>query len=599
MQRVLAVVIGVVVGVLPPAAGFAQSTSGGAGTTTGTIRGVVSDPSAGPLAGATVTARGPAGARSASTGSDGAFAITGLAPGLYQVTAAKGGYQPATLTDLALTGGGEQRVDVTLQAVTLTTLKVIGGTSTSVRGSRSAFNTTPASVASVSQQAFHDQAAPQVMQILDQTPGIVAGQQGGAGNGAAAASVTFANIRGGLAYETATLLDGHPLANVSGFYNLQYLNPAVFQSVEIIKGPGAAAPQINYAIGGSVNFRTLDPTRTAQGDLIVGADSYGGSFSSLQLTGSALHGRLGYALVNAYNGTPGPNDGALTNFPLTNSVNSLNAFAPNPNGGAPIAFGGTSKVVPIPNVQNPQNLGAVTAFACCFPVSDQYFNKSQLVKLRYALSNATTITASYLGSQTTADVEGYHASLYPSIFTPASATASYGGHQSGDVVPLESNLILPGERQTDNEPIFQAELRTSLGNDAILARWYSASIDRFIYGAISGGSSTATFTMPLQVYGTAGGASFNGQTIPVTFQPTGCVDATGKSTSNPAAAAYCSNPVFFASGELDRLDGGSFEYDHFAGPNVYTVSADQSRLDGFSYKPGAVVSVPSIPAGTQ
>ncbi len=590
MTRLLAFLLGMVFLLLPSAiiAQTAPSLSSAA------IRGVVSDPTAGPIAQARVAVSGANGTQTATTTSDGAFAFTGLAAGIYRITVNKGGYQPAILTDLALAAGIDQRADVSLQPVTLTSLKVIGSVATAARGSRSTFNTSAASVSSVTAETFREQAAPQVMQILDQTPGIVAGQQGGAGNGAAAASITFANIRGGLSYETSTLLDGHPLANVSGFYNLQYLNPAVFGNVDVIKGPGAASPQINYAIGGSVNFRTLDPTSSPRGDLIAGIDSYGGSFSSLAFTGSALHGRLGYAVVNAYNGTPGPNNGVATNFALTNSVNSLNASAPNPSGGAAVNFGGTSKIVPIPNVQNPQNLGSVSAFACCFPVSDQYFNKSQLLKLRYALSSATSVTASYLGSQTMADVEGYHASLFPSTFAPAK-DGSYGPYNSGDTVPLETNLILPGERQTDNEPIFQAELRTSI---AVLARYYSASIGRFTCGAICGGSSTATFAIPLQVYGTAGSATYSGQTVPVTFQPTGCVGANGKAAPTFATAAYCTNPVFFASGELDRLDGGSFEYDHFAGPNVYTVSVDQSRLNGYSFKPGSAVSVPSIPRGT-
>lgn len=34
-----------------------------------------------------------------------------------------------------------------------------------------------------------------------------------------------------------------------------------FLNVEVVKGPGVAVPNINNAIGGTVNFRTLEPTR--------------------------------------------------------------------------------------------------------------------------------------------------------------------------------------------------------------------------------------------------------------------------------------------------------------------------------------------------
>ncbi len=52
--------------------------------------------------------------------------------------------------------------------------------------------------------------------------------------------------------------------------------PAMLQSVEIAKGPGTMPVEVNYAIGGTVNYRTLEPTRARVLAFDVGADRYGG-----------------------------------------------------------------------------------------------------------------------------------------------------------------------------------------------------------------------------------------------------------------------------------------------------------------------------------
>ena len=88
---------------------------------------------------------------------------------------------------------------------------------------------------------------------------------GSSANGASAGAIAFPNIRNGLSYETATLIDGHPLSvGLYGDYVTTFLNPALLGSAEVIKGPGATAPEVDYAINGTVNFRTKDPDRNGQ-----------------------------------------------------------------------------------------------------------------------------------------------------------------------------------------------------------------------------------------------------------------------------------------------------------------------------------------------
>ena len=103
------------------------------------------------------------------------------------------------------------------------------------------------------------------MQILDETPGIIAQYPGGTANPSAPASVSYPVIRGALPYETESLIDGHPLANQSyGDFVITYLNPWLLQGIEVVKGPGASSTQDNNAINGTVNFRTLEPTAKRQ-----------------------------------------------------------------------------------------------------------------------------------------------------------------------------------------------------------------------------------------------------------------------------------------------------------------------------------------------
>ena len=169
---------------------------------------------------------------------------------------------------------------------------------------RAAFNASPASVSVVTVADFIDQGQPQVARILDQTPGIVSSLPGGVNN-ASPGAITFPNIRGALSFETAALIDGHPLSvGQYGDYVTTFLNSFVLQSVELIKGPGAASPTISRAIGGTVNFRTLDPSTKPRGTFTLGVDSFGGVFSNVGYSNTV--GRLGFLFDYAVNGTPGP-----------------------------------------------------------------------------------------------------------------------------------------------------------------------------------------------------------------------------------------------------------------------------------------------------
>jgi outer membrane receptor protein involved in Fe transport len=534
-----------------PAAQIAQVTAS-------VVSGLVTDTTSSPVAGATITLTG-AKTYTATSDAQGRYTITGVAPGVYVATVTRTGYQTGTEQDVAITAGTPVTLNVQLAAPTLTSLRVIGSTRTTF--SRATFNTSPAAVNVVSTQTFIDQGQPQVKTVLNQTPGIVISLPATSGNGAAAGAITFPNIRGGLSFETASLIDGHPVSvGAFGDYVTTFLNAFTLGSVEVIKGPGAAAPEVNYAIGGTVNFRTLDPTRKPSGYENVSVDSFGGVSSNFGYSNTIMNGKLGFVVDYGVNGTPGP----LKNYAVPTPMNRAWMI----NGQA--ITGTITTSPPIPGTTQTIFNGTATLLYSGIPVSTTYTNKTELVKLRYNFSNTTTLTASYLGSQTWTEQNGNHFYQYTSVFNPAATYTPSTGPQPGPILAEDNIFAPPHEWEINNEPIFQAELRTALGSNNILLRAYSASINRLQYNGLNSPAQPAVFQA--QLYGTAtvGGVAqtYTGQNVTLTV---------------PGA--------YFNSSEEDRLRGYSLEIDHPFGDsgNLISLAADQTHSTTGSYNVGTFI----------
>jgi hypothetical protein len=104
----------------------------GAELTTGLIVGTVTAVGGAPIANATVSAASPSGRYSTVTDSHGRFALLGVAPDTYVVTAATPGYESATIRELTVLSGEQQSATFQLQKA----LETIG----SVRARSQAFN---------------------------------------------------------------------------------------------------------------------------------------------------------------------------------------------------------------------------------------------------------------------------------------------------------------------------------------------------------------------------------------------------------------------------------------------------------------------------
>jgi outer membrane receptor protein involved in Fe transport len=568
-----------------------------------TVQGTVTDDSGAPIANANVVIRG-AQTYTGTTDAAGKFSISGIAPGVYVLAVNKPGYETATATDFAVLGGQTENVQVTIHPQTFSSLRTIA----TVRSNGQAtFNTSPASVSVINAQAFVNQAQPQVGRILNQIPGVQNSLPTASANGAAPGAITVPNIRGGLSFETASLIDGHPLAvGDFGDYVTTFLSSYLLGSVEVIKGPGAMAPETNYAINGTVNFRTKDPTADFTPDYTIGFTTHGGSYYNFGVSDTL--GRLGFVVDIA-----GENDSsALNGYQTYFQTYGNNGVANWANGtGTVVSYNPTY----IPSTSNTAAgpgggflPGTTTAYnhvygllACCYVYQGWYNTTGELFKLRYKMSGATTVTASYLGSQTYADQNANTSELIPSVFSPTTvgnlyytagsasptygaAAATYtGGLAQGTQLSIPNSVYPQTAQEINNEPIFQAEIRTLLGNDTVLARYYHASIDRLIY------EGNPNPRVPVLQYYTLYGVNPSSSK---TCAATTCAPNVYNGT--PQSMAFFD---WYNQWEEDRLTGLTLEYDHGWGDgNDVTLSVDSTNASSAAGSQSA--AFPGVVSGT-
>lgn len=528
---------------------------------TGTLSGAVHDEAGSPIPDASVRLTGPSSYKTV-TDQQGDFTFAAVAAGIYSIAIAKPAYVSAAQSDIVVVGGGSQALTVVMEHVTFSSLRTIA--SVRVRGS-AAINTSAASINSISPQEFVNQAQPQVTRVLNEVPGIQISLPSNSTNGASPGSITVPNIRNALAYETASLIDGHPISvGQYGDNVTTFLNAFMFGNVEVIKGAGASSPVVNNAIGGTVNFRTKEPTLTPQMQLMFGFDNRGGTISNFGYSNTI--GRLGIVADLATNNNPSalygkrifydPTGGLLGSGFLDSGASSTN-------------IGNTVSTV----------AQSYPLVACCYTVYGSYDQTAELLKARYKFSSATALTVSYLAGQTDSDQSGNTGSLVQAQFAPG---AGYTGPLPAGpmLVGSSSTNVFPGAFNGEHniEPIFQAEVATTLNNDTVLARYYHASILRYQF---QGGSNNPDFNA-VTLYGTStsanGGiaATYNGMPANVGFND------------------------FYQEPELDKLSGGTFEYQHPLGNRgVLTISADRTYSQSTDY---SVFSGPfysfNLPPGT-
>jgi outer membrane receptor protein involved in Fe transport len=505
-----------------------------------TVKGTVTDTTGAPVAGAGVLLSGPT-SYSTTTDSSGTFTIDNVTPGIYSISVRKPGYSTAVQSGIALVAGQVQTLTVSIAAVTFSSLRTIAHVS--VRG-YGTINQTAASVNVISPQEFANQGQLQVTRVLSQVPGLQISFPSTSANAAAPGAITIPNIRDATSYETASLIDGHYISvGQYGDNVTTFISPYMFGSVEVIKGPGAESPIVNNAIGGTLNFHTKDPTLTPTPDFIGGFDNRGGSFADFGFSDTINH-RLGFVVAVANDDNPSAANGKPVYYDPSGGVWNGNVIFGNDTSSR---IGNTESVITT-------HYGLL---ACCYVLQGFLNESSELVKIQYHFSPVTQFTASYLGSQAYSDQNVNTSDFTNGIFAPGPGYA--GPLTAGQGIAVSNVFAGSGAFEFNNEPIFQAELSTTLGNDSFIARYYHVSIERYQYQGTNPLALDYN-NVTLNGFDTTTGTMFNGLHTPVGYND------------------------FYQEPEIDKLGGASVEWNHpFLENDLLTVSVDRTIPRSIDY----------------
>ncbi len=231
---------------------------------------------------------------SALTNKSGIVKYTDVPSGLYRVRVGKSGYSGVTSSQFEVLGQKEVDVNVDLAASKPPSSQTAStGTSTSSNtntdtGGLKVIGTVRAKVTVTTTDVDQDSAVRRISDSLLDALGTVGGVDVTQGSNDPDAPQTI-SLRGHDESQTAITLDGIPLGAPGSAVNLRSVNTDLFSGAGVSFGAQAGA------LGGSVNFRTLQPTQTWQSQF---ASSYG-TFDkyNYQIGETGSIGKLGIAML--------------------------------------------------------------------------------------------------------------------------------------------------------------------------------------------------------------------------------------------------------------------------------------------------------------
>jgi outer membrane receptor for ferrienterochelin and colicin len=227
----------------------------------------------------------------------GHFRFDAVPIGTYTISLRVAGYQPAVseaihvataVTDTTL---GMQRASGNLQVIAVTSSRA----SDSLQQS-STFTKT------LNPESLQNQGIIRAADALRTLPGV---NNGITGDTASLSDDINLSIRGIGTLETEAAIDGHPIGyGIKGGYNYQLSPVYPFRDISVLYGSGGSDLVGIDAIGGVVNFQTLDPTPVQHYTFTQGYGTFDQLSSSLTSTGT--QGKLGYAVAYGVQGLDGP-----------------------------------------------------------------------------------------------------------------------------------------------------------------------------------------------------------------------------------------------------------------------------------------------------
>jgi outer membrane receptor for ferrienterochelin and colicin len=261
-----------------------------------TVGGTVVDRATGlALSGARVDA--VPGDASAVSDSKGRFTLA-LPPGRYTLHVTRTGYQPAVSDSVIVAVRSTIGVALTLERAS-NDLTVIG--STTVRAS-SALRKSGTFYRTLDVERLQRDGTVRAADALRTLPGVNNGITGDTGTYADDVNL---NIRGLGTLETQATLDGHPIAfGFPGGYNYDLSPVFALRNIDVTYGSGGQSLSGVDAIGGVVDFETLDPTPEREVSVMQGIGSFQHTVTALRATGTS--NRIGYAAAYGVSHIDGP-----------------------------------------------------------------------------------------------------------------------------------------------------------------------------------------------------------------------------------------------------------------------------------------------------
>jgi hypothetical protein len=285
MRRLLAVKV--VVSLLAFSGSFCLFLPAAAQEEDGRITITITDASThAPLAFARVLLEGPVMATELST-SNGRVVFTDVPPGLYAARVLKGGYQPVNTATFEVQGG--QAVDVSVALAAQTGPKTLGTIVVKSQATVSSSN--------ISQDSPIRKLSTSLNDALNKVAGVSVGTDS-TGNDAP----ETISLEGHDPSQTQVLLDGIPINGPGTAQDLRMISSDLFGGASVSFNPVAGA------LGGSVNYRTLEPTRTWQFGMSQMFGNLDGAATILSAQGSS--GNVGVAAVHTIRGSDNQLDGA-------------------------------------------------------------------------------------------------------------------------------------------------------------------------------------------------------------------------------------------------------------------------------------------------
>ena len=209
-----------VLAALLSAATLAQAQAPGSGVLAGTVR--TSEGT--PVPSLVLIVRGPDSVRTVVTGPEGRYRAEGLGSGHYRLSLRAGGFLLTGTPEIDVSGA-ETTLDLSLAAAPVREHVVVAATR-----DEAVLSTVGVSATVLDSERIAEREAPSVLTLLEEVPGVAVARNGGLG----LQGSLF--VRGGESNFARILVDGVPVNEPGGEYNLGPLLPLELDRIEVVRG---------------------------------------------------------------------------------------------------------------------------------------------------------------------------------------------------------------------------------------------------------------------------------------------------------------------------------------------------------------------------